>query len=943
MKNRARFWGVVCFLFVCQYSIAQVIWLEPANPSVTDSVTLFFNAAEGNKALKDLAGDVYLHTGVITNKSIDGHDWKYVVGNWGKDDKTVRMKREGKNLFSYRFVIKSFYKLGVDDIANQLAYVFRNMDGTLVGKTTENEDILVPVNGYRPSPKVANTGNRELHKLISVEQLSTSWNITTDKGLVTVCPYTENIIEVTFLPGSGSSPDPSHSVVMKPGKVSLTSVQIPTGYRLQCGSMTITANANPFFLTYIYKGDTLLSEESGFFSNPGNSGVRLCLKPGERVYGTGERAMAMDRRGKKLQLYNRPFYGYEYGAAMLNYSVPMTISSRKYAILFDNPQKGYVDIGNTDASVIEWCAVGGTARYYVVAGSTFPEISSEYTQLTGHQPLPPRWALGNLQSRMAYRNQKETDSIVTLMQQKGFPVDAVILDFYWFGDSIQGHLGNLDWYKKAWPDPAAMVAKFRKQGIKTILITEPYVIDTVANHADAAAKGVFVTDSLGRVYIDKQFYFGAGSLIDIFKPEARDWFWQKYKKQIDIGIAGWWGDLGEPESHPADIRHVNGKADQVHNIYGHYWDKMLFDKYAENYPQTRLFHLQRSGFAGSQRYAAYPWTGDVSRSWGGLQAQLPLLLTMGINGLGYIHSDAGGFAQGVKDDELYTRWLQFAVFTPILRPHGSGIPSEPVYWSPQTQDIVRKYMKLRYAMLPYNYTLAWQNATTGQPLMRPLFYIFPDDTAACQVENEYLWGDNLLVAPVIQKGITQRSIYLPGGNWYDFNTGVEYTGLSRIDFPITIDNFPVFVKAGSFIPMTRPVASTDYYKGDNYLVKYYPSGKSNFVQYEDNGLDNKSLSEGNFELITYEGTHEPLKTTVSISRTGKWNGMPATRAMELEVRLNAIPSQVIVNGKSVKIIAGKGQPTGNKTYCDFDDKWLHINFTWDGKPVTIEIVENKSM
>jgi alpha-glucosidase (family GH31 glycosyl hydrolase) len=527
------------------------------------------------------------------------------------------------------------------------------------------------------------------------------------------------------------------------------------------------------------------------------------------------------------------------------------------------------------------------------------------------------------------------------MQKNNFPVDAVILDFYWFGDSIQGHLGNLDWYKKAWPDPAGMVAKFRKQGIKTILITEPYIIDTVANYKDADAKGIFVTDSLGKTYIDKQFYFGAGSLIDIFKPEARDWFWQKYKKQIDMGIAAWWGDLGEPESHPADIRHVNGKADQVHNIYGHYWDKMLFEKYAENYPGTRLFHLQRSGFAGSQRYAAYPWTGDVSRSWGGFQAQLPLLLTMGMNGLGYIHSDAGGFAQGVKNDELYTRWLQFAVFTPILRPHGSVIPSEPVFWSEKTKDIVRTYMKLRYALLPYNYTLAYQNATTGLPLMRPLFYQYPNDTAACNVDDEYLWGNNILVAPVTKKALSSRSIYLPEGKWYEFHSGIEYAGNTRSDVPLTIENIPVFAKAGSFIPMTKPVTSTDYYNGENYVVRYYPEGKSSFVQYEDNGLDSKSLSEGKYELITYKGAKESTKTTVSISKTGSWQGMPASRSMQLEVRISKKPLKVVVNGKIVKNVSSSAKPTGNKTTYYCDDKWLHLNFTWDGKPVKIEIMDSK--
>ena len=781
-------------------------------------------------------------------------------------------------------------------------------------------------------------GNREEHKLIRIEQLPSSWSITLDKGIISVVPYSEGIVEVTYLPDGKSIPDPSHSVVMKPEKSSLTSMQTALGYTLRNGNMTILANADPFYLTYIYKGDTLLSEESGFYSKAGSTGLRLSLKTGEKVYGAGERALPMDRRGLRLQLYNQPRYGYEFGADMLNYSVPMTVSSRRYAVLFDNPQKGYVDIGKSEPAVTEWNAIGGTARYYLIAGSTFPEISESYTRLTGRQPLPPRWALGNLQSRMAYRNQKETDSIVTLMQQKDFPMDAIILDFYWFGDSIQGHLGNLDWYKKAWPDPAGMVAKFRKQGIKTILITEPYVIDTVANHSAAAAKGVFVTDSLGNPYIDKKFYFGNGSLIDIFKPQACEWFWQKYKKQIDMGIAAWWGDLGEPESHPSDIRHVNGTAGQVHNIYGHYWDKMLFEKYAENYPGTRLFHLQRSGFAGSQRYAAYPWTGDVSRSWGGLQAQLPLLLTMGMNGLGYIHSDAGGFAMGVKDEELYSRWLQFAVFTPILRPHGSGIPSEAVYWNEKTQEIVRNYIKLRYALLPYNYTLAYQNASKGLPLMRPLLYQFPDDTTACNIENEYMWGDNLLIAPVIQKDQLSRSIYLPEGTWFDFHTTTEYKGSTRFNFPLNLENIPVFVKAGSFIPMTKPVNSIDYYNGGNYVVRYYPSGKSLFVQYEDNGLDSKSLDEGKYELITYQGFSEPDKTLVSISKTGSWQGMPVTRKMSMQIRSVSAPSKVILNGKTVRIKHKKGNTDKNKTSCSFADNWLYVNFIWEGNPVNIEIV-----
>jgi oligosaccharide 4-alpha-D-glucosyltransferase len=924
------------FLFVYNSAFSQVVRIDPPNPPITENVTIYYDASEGNKSLMNYKGDVYLHTGVITNRSLDGHDWKYVVGNWGTDDKRVIMKREGPNLYSMKMQIKSFYNLRDEDVAQQLAFVFRNADGTIVGKTSENEDITVPVNGYKPPEKVLEKIVFEKRVLQKLEKIPDGWKAITSNGSVFIKPFSSTIIEISFSPDGSGKQDSSNAVVMKPEPVQFNPSQQANGQLLRNGDLQIYANNNPYYLAFIYKNDTILREEAGFFQTLKNEGLRFNLSPGEAIYGTGERAIPMNRRGYKLPLYNRPFYAYELGATMLNYSVPMTLSSKRYAVLFDNPQKGYVDIGKTEPGIQEWGTMGGTLRYYVITGKDWPSILQSYTQLTGRQPLPPRWALGNLQSRMAYRNQKETDSIVTLMQKNDFPIDAIIIDFYWFGDSIKGHLGNLDWYRRNWPDPVGMISKFRKQGVKTILITEPYVIDSLPNYKDADAKKIFVTDSNGKTYLDKQFYFGAGSLIDIFKPEARDWFWQKYKKQIDKGVAAWWGDLGEPESHPADIYHVNGKADQVHNIYGHNWDKMLFDKYSENYPHTRLFHLQRSGFAGSQRFAAYPWTGDVSRSWGGLQTQLPLLLTMSMNGLGYIHSDAGGFAQGVKDEELYTRWLQFAVFTPILRPHGSDIPSEPVFWPEKTQDIVRKYMKLRYAMMPYNYTLAWQNATTGAPLMRPLFFNYADDTTTLRISNEYLWGDNLLVVPVITKGITSLKIYFHEGTWFDFNSGKEYAGKQWIDYPLSIEHLPVFAKAGGFIPMMKPINSVDNYKSDEFIIRYYPKGNSEFLQYEDNGLDNLALKENNFELISYSGMQKDQQISISLSKKGNWEGMPAERKMTFEVKKSYVADKVLINGKEIK--KSLSELSGKDNY-QFADGWLKIHFIWKGEPIKIEIVK----
>ena len=558
--------------------------------------------------------------------------------------------------------------------------------------------------------------------------------------------------------------------------------------------------------------------------------------------------------GHRFELYNQAHYAYEMGAPNLNFSVPILLSSKKYMLFFDNPEKGYADIGKTQKGLLEFGAVGGLMKYVFIAGSSYADIYHSYGKLTGTQPLPPRWALGNLQSRMAYRTQKEADSIVTLMQKEDFPMDALILDFYWFGDSIKGYLGKLAWYKPHWPEPKKMISGFRKKGVKTVLITEPYIIDTLKNFQIANKLGILATDSLGKTYNNSEFYFGPAGLIDIFKPKAQNWFWHQYQKQIKIGVAGWWGDLGEPETHPFDEYCVGKSAEQIHNIYALYWEKMLFEKYRKNYPQTRVFDLNRAGYAGSQRYSIYPWSGDVSRSWGGLQAQLPIMLNMSLSGFPFIHADAGGFAQGVKDDELYTRWLQMACFSPILRPHGSGIPSEPVFFNDTTRRIVRNFMKLRYRLLPYLYTAAWEAHKDGSPIVRPLFYEFPDDSIAYTVTNEYFLGKDLLVVPILKPGVKTKKLYLPKGIWYSWWTAKKYTGGQWIDIPVKIETIPIFVRAGAFIPMVKAVNSTDDYSSQHLTVRFYPDPSqkaSKDVMYEDDGKTFGTYGKGVYEILTF--------------------------------------------------------------------------------------------
>ena len=942
LKHHINILFTVIVFFLPFYNQAQIVTIEPVTAGIDDTVTITYNAARGNRALLDCDGAVYMHTGVITGKSLDGHDWKYVVGNWGKDDIKVKMDAAGNNLWQKKLVIRKYYGLSSDEKVLQLSFVFRDRNGSKTGKTENNDDILVPVNGYIPPVKQAVKYRWKNRQYVSHHLSNGVLNVETSHGLVQAVAYNDKIIEIINFEDKLPVKDSSVAVIMQPQNPTLTLEDLPGQLTLKTGYLTVVFHKNPFYIAFVNRGDTLLQEENGFFERSDNNGVQFKLQEEEKLYGLGERAVGFSLTGRRYPLYNRPHFGYELGADQLNYSVPLVISSKQYLLFFDNPQKGYADLGGANPEIMEWGAQGGLMKYFFIAGENFKELSTLWGKLTGTQPLPPRWALGNLQSRMAYRSQQETDSIIRLMQHYDFPVDAVILDFYWFGDSILGYLGRLDWYKPKWPRPVEMIAGLKAQGIKTILITEPYVIDTLENFKVGDSLGIFTTDSAGKTYINTEFYFGPAGLIDIFKPVARQWFWSKYKKQIENGVAGWWGDLGEPEYHPSDQFHVNGTADEVHNIYAHRWHRMLWEHYRSEYPLQRLFNLNRAGYAGSQRYGIFPWTGDVSRSWGGYRAQLPALLHMSLSGLPYIHSDAGGFAQGARDDELYTRWLQFACFTPVLRAHGQSetLPSEPVYFSEQTRNIVRKYMNLRYRLLPYIYTLSAQATLKGYPLMRPLFYEFPSDDETKAIVNEYMFGSELLVAPVLEKGQKSVTVYLPKGTkWYYFHNNRKFPGGNEYDIPVTINDMPLFVKAGSFLPLTDAVKTTDNYSTRNLTVKYYVGSSDKhetFLMYDDDGKDPDALKNGRFETLMF--VQKPDKRgnlSFMFSRINGYDAMPQSRNMSLEIIgwQSAAKPGFMLNGEPLK--KKRSSKSGAGYYFDESHRTWVVDFTWTGSDVFI--------
>ena len=633
--------------------------------------------------------------------------------------------------------------------------------------------------------------------------------VRTDRGELRITALDDASVEVHYLE-EGVQQLPSFAIASDPPKIPVAVAETANSVSFTIDGLIAVVNKSPVRVNYAGSGEGLFSEEQGYTTSDSGRGFRFQLDDGEKILGGGERVLGMDRRGFRMPLYNRAHYDYETESKQMYYSLPAIMSSDKYMIVFDNSASGWLDIGATESDVLQFDSVGGRTSYIVVAGENYPALIKNYTDVTGLQPLPPRWAFGNFASRFGYHSEKEARKVVQQFRRKDIPLDAIVLDIYWFGPDIQGHMGNLNWDRDAWPTAEDMVSDFAKDGVRTIAVTEPFILSTSSHWQDAVDNEVLAMTPDGKPH-RFDFYFGNTGLVDVFNETARQWFWQAYERLLEQGLAGHWGDLGEPEVHPGDALHwisdagVQATGDEIHNAYGHVWTKMVYENQVEKYPDKRPMIMMRSGFAGTQRYGVVPWTGDVSRSWGGFKPQVELSLQMGLFGLGYTHSDLGGFTKGTPDNtaafnkELYLRWLQYGAFQPVYRPHAQeGVPPEPIFHDRETRNIVRDVIELRYRLLPYNYTLAYENSTSGMPLMRPLFFEDESDAGLIDEKDAYFWGDAFLVAPVTDPGVDSVDVPLPRGAWFDFWGGTRYEGGTTASIPVTLETIPVLVRAGSF-------------------------------------------------------------------------------------------------------------------------------------------------
>ena len=634
--------------------------------------------------------------------------------------------------------------------------------------------------------------------------------------------------------------------------------------------------------------------------------LRLLHQGQESFYGAGERGYSLNLAGDTLINYNAQNYGYQMGekrTRQMGITMPMVISSKGYGILFDDFCKSTLYLGDQ----IQYTTTSPQPlSYYVINGNGRVEsVVRNFTWLVGRQELPPLWTLGYITSKYGYRDQRESEGVVDTLKREGYPLDGIVFDLYWYGK--EEDMGRLEWDKEQWPDHRKMLRDFKQQGVNVVTISQPYVLTNghaIDNYRLLDPQGIFCktdgTDTTHTVTI----WVGQGGMFDVSNPATRQWLRNRYKSLTDEGVTGWWGDLGEPEKHPLEIRHHNGlTAEQSHNYYGNEWSKIIYDMFKEEYPDRRPMVMMRAGTVGLQRYSVFPWSTDVSRSWGGLQPQVTIMLNAGLSGMGYMSHDVGGFAvdpNNKRDGELYIRWLQLGLFSPMLRTH-STYQAEPYHYK-EYGDLTLRLIKQRYTWLPYNYTLAYDNAWNGLPMVRPLG-LYEDDNNISRYDgiwDQYLWGRDVMVAPVLKQGAVSREITFPEGTWVDINHPEKrYQGHTTVNYAAPLEVLPLFVRAGAFIPQAcYDMQNVGDYNPDKLDIVYYSSDHpSTFTMFDDDLHSTGTLARDKHRLINFTATPQGRHTTITIQGRGNIDGDAPGKEYRLIIPATKKPGRVTINGK----------------------------------------------
>ena len=712
--------------------------------------------------------------------------------------------------------------------------------------------------------------------VLSFEKQSDNLEVLQKAGLLRLQVDAPDVLHVTYSPaGTSAAMRPSDHVVIKkswsPATFSVTSddKDITLSTSLLKVVIERATGAMHYFSA---SGDTLTTDSYRSLrpvdvngENTFHAEVYFAIYGShEGLYGLGQhQAGVWNYRGETVDLSQEN----------TNIAIPLLVSSNGYGIFWNNSSVSEVNNRFVHALYLS-AQVADRIDYYFIYGPSADQIIGHYRDLTGQVPMFGRWAYGFWQCKNKYQSQQELESIAAKYRQLHIPVDNIVQDWFWWVT-----MGEMKWNPN-YPDPQALIDTLHKEHFHLMVSVWPYFRPGSSVYDQFDRNGWFVAKTL-----TGGFHPVGQALYDATNPEARHQYWANINAALfQKGVDAWWLDTDEPETE--------GREENI--LLDHHLAIGSGARYANTFPlfhaggvsegqqsasqQKRVFILSRSAYAGSQRYGVTAWSGDVLSDWVTFHRQISAGLNYAISGMPYWTTDIGGFISGgnLNDPqfrELFVRWFQFGTFSPIFRVHGTRNPDENELWSygPENQKILVDYDTLRYRLLPYIYSQAWQVTSNHSTLMRPLVMDWRNDVVAQNTGDEYLFGPAILVSPVYTQGATTRSVYLPAATWVDFWTGDRVQGGQSITADAPLAKLPLYVRAGSIIPMGPAMEWSTEKPADPIELRIYPGADGDFTLYEDEN-DNYDYTKGQHATIALHWNDASQTLTIG-AREGSYPGM----------------------------------------------------------------------
>lgn len=682
----------------------------------------------------------------------------------------------------------------------------------------------------------------------------------------------------------------------------------PDSLTLITPELRLTVDRTSGAVRAVNTAEATIIEESPSGFRPEGQGFswQVRLPDDETCHGLGQRAFPLSLRHRRLALWNYDARSYQVGADPLYLSVPFYLGRRpglSYGLFWDNPARASVDLDSDNNGLLTYSCTQRPLTLYLIVGDGPQQVTQRYTGLTGRMELPPLWALGYHQSRWGYRDEADFRRVATRMRKERIPCDALHLDI----DYMSGYR-VFTWDDTRFPKPAKLLSDLAEDGFKAVAIVDPGIKadEGYGVYRQAREAGLFLT-AKGGGRLRREVWPGLSEFPDFTAPACRDWWAGQVGTFAAAGVAGLWNDMNEPSTFvdsrtlPDEVPHDwEGQGpithgDGGHNVYGMQMARASRDGLAGLRPDKRPFVISRAGYAGLQRYAT-TWNGDSLATWEHLQVTLPQLLNLSISGVPFSGSDAGGF-RGDPGAELYLRWMQLASMTPFFRTHSARTAEERNPWSfgAELTDRIRDVIEFRYRLLPYLYTLARRASLDGTPIARPMFFEDPESTALRQLDDQFMLGGQLLVAPILSKGARSRKVALPDGDWYRLNAGTVIHGGVTITEAAGL-GLPLFVRGGTVFPLW-PVRQTTDEAPDLLTLQVY-AGNGGGELYEDAG-DGYGYRAGQHLLRTFTTGNDGGRLTVSCTSQGEFS-VPYARIDVAVHGLDAAHPVVAVDGRPVE-------------------------------------------